>query len=340
MAISASQVTTSATLEQFRVQFNNLQTDVSGLESGTISYSTLSATSISVSELSVTSSLSSNSFILEGDTDDDYETTLKATDPTADRTVSLPNATTTLVGTDTTDTLTNKTLTSPTINTSIVPASSGGAAIGSASAEWGDIYIADDKYIQFGSDQNVIVGYDEDGNDSLEFKANIEGAALGLTFSADQADDNADTWKLNFADGGDVTWQSYTIGSFATKLTLDASGNVTVAGDLTVSGDDLYMGTNTDTYMLVADGTNYNPVAISGDISIANNGAVTIANTAIESGMLNANIISGQTEITSIDQTNDDILVLDATDSALKKVAVTNLGFTTDDPTALAIALG
>ena len=92
--------------------------------------------------------------------------------------------------------------------------------------------------------------------------------------------------------------------------------------------------------MLVADGTNYNPVAISGDISIANNGAVTIANTAIESGMLNANIISGQTEITSIDQTNDDILVLDATDSALKKVAVTNLGFTTDDPTALAIALG
>ena len=107
-----------------------------------------------------------------------------------------------------------------------------------------------------------------------------------------------------------------------------------------VSGDDLYMGTNTDTYMLVADGTNYNPVAISGDISIANNGAVTIANTAIESGMLNANIISGQTEITSIDQTNDDILVLDATDSALKKVAVTNLGFTTDDPTALAIALG
>ena len=339
MAISASQVTTSATLEQFRVQFNNLQTDVSGLESGTISYSTLSATSISVSELTVTSSLSSSSFILEGDTDDDYETTLKATDPTADRTVSLPNATTTLVGTDTTDTLTNKTLTSPTINTSIVPASSGGAAIGSTSAEWGDIYIADDKYVQFGSDQNILMGYDEDGNDSLEIKA-LTGTALAITLSADAAEDNADTWKLNIADGGDITWQSYTSGSFATKLTLDASGNVTVAGDLTVSGDDLYMGTNTDTYMLVADGTNYNPVAISGDISIANNGAVTIANTAIESGMLNANIISGQTEITSIDTTNDDLLVLDATDGALKKVAVTNLGFTTDDPTALAIALG
>jgi hypothetical protein len=51
----------------------------------------------------------------EGSTDDSYETTIVAVNPTADRIVSLPNATTLLVGTDTTDTLTNKTLTSPTI---------------------------------------------------------------------------------------------------------------------------------------------------------------------------------------------------------------------------------
>ena len=58
----------------------------------------------------------SANIIFEGSSDDGFETTLTVTNPTADRTVTLPNATTTLVGTDTSDTLTNKTLTSPTIS--------------------------------------------------------------------------------------------------------------------------------------------------------------------------------------------------------------------------------
>jgi hypothetical protein len=52
----------------------------------------------------------------EGATNNEFETVLTVIDPTADRVVSIPNATTTLVGTDTVDTLTNKTLTSPKIN--------------------------------------------------------------------------------------------------------------------------------------------------------------------------------------------------------------------------------
>jgi len=47
---------------------------------------------------------------LEGSTSDAYETTIAVTDPTADRVITVPNATDTLVGRATTDTLTNKSI--------------------------------------------------------------------------------------------------------------------------------------------------------------------------------------------------------------------------------------
>ena len=52
--------------------------------------------------------------------------------------------------------------------------------------------------------------------------------------------------------------------------------NVTIAGDLTITGDDLTMGTNTSGAILVADGTNYNPAVVSGDISIGTTGVAAI----------------------------------------------------------------
>jgi hypothetical protein len=61
--------------------------------------------------------LGDGDLIFEGSTPDAFETTLRVTNPTADRVVTIPDATTTLVGTDTTQTLTNKTLTSPTLTT-------------------------------------------------------------------------------------------------------------------------------------------------------------------------------------------------------------------------------
>ena len=87
-----------------------------------------------------------SSILFEGATADDYETTLEVTDPTADRTITLPNATGTValtsdvtthanlteahgatgavVGTTNTQTLTNKTLTSPKINEDVVMSAS------------------------------------------------------------------------------------------------------------------------------------------------------------------------------------------------------------------------
>ena len=51
-----------------------------------------------------------SSISFEGATANDFETTLAITDPTADRTITIPDATDTLVGRATTDTLTNKSI--------------------------------------------------------------------------------------------------------------------------------------------------------------------------------------------------------------------------------------
>ena len=101
MAISATQIATSNTLENFRQQFNNLQTDVNGLESGTLTFSSVSATTTSTSALNI---LEDGTIVFEGATDSTNETTLTVTDPTADRTITLPDATGTVFLTETTDT--------------------------------------------------------------------------------------------------------------------------------------------------------------------------------------------------------------------------------------------
>ena len=83
------------------------------------------------------------------------------------------------------------------------------------------------------------------------------------------------TCKLLFLDGAGAGAAVY-----------DGLNNLALSGDLTIEGDDLKMGTNTSGHVLVADGTNYNPVAISGDATIAANGAITIANDAVEQAMI------------------------------------------------------
>ena len=154
-----------------------------------------------------------------------------------------------------------------TANTSVLPDTSGGADIGSSSAEFGDVYIADDKYIKFGSDQDVVVGYDEDGENSLEIKANVEGQPLALTMIADQGDDDADNWKINFADGGTITWQSKTSGSYATKVTIDTSGNLNLAGELQTTNIGY---TDGDNAITIADGGG---ITASTSLTIAGDGA-------------------------------------------------------------------
>ena len=84
------------------------------------------------------------SIIFEGSTDDTNETTLVASDPDADRTLTLPNATDTLVGKATTDTFTNKTITASSNSVGLATLDiDGGTDIGAALAD-ADLIIVDD----------------------------------------------------------------------------------------------------------------------------------------------------------------------------------------------------
>ena len=94
MTITAKSITTSNTLEQLRNQFNNLITDVDGLESGSKTFSSIVATESSATTLNV---LEDGTIIFEGATDDAFETTLTVADPTADRTITFPDTSGTVV---------------------------------------------------------------------------------------------------------------------------------------------------------------------------------------------------------------------------------------------------
>jgi len=77
--------------------------------------------------------------------------------------------------------------------------------------------------------------------------------------------------------------------------TLDTTGALTVGTDITISGDDIIMATNTDAYMLVADGTSYNPVAITGDITLTNAGVTSIgADKVVTAKILDANVTNAK----------------------------------------------
>ncbi len=148
------------------------------------------------------------------------------------------------------------------------------------------------------------------------------------------------------ADGGDVfvkdagtTYGSLTNSSgnlvikSGTTTALTFSGaNATLAGDLTISGDDLTMATNTAGALLIADGTNFNPTVV-GDLSeistVANDdvflavdtsggGLKKITRSAIVSGLASSGAISNVVEDTSpqlggnLDTNSNNILIDDA----------------------------
>jgi hypothetical protein len=80
-------------------------------------------------------------------------------------------------------------------------------------------------------------------------------------------------------------------------------------------------------HILIYDGTDtFDNKAVSGDIALSSTGAATIQSGAVESAMLNANVITGQTAITSgLDTSNDEVLIHDADAGTLKRLTLGNL---------------
>ena len=232
-------------------------------------------------------------------------------------TLTLPTSTDTLVGRATTDTLTNKTLTAPTFT---------GTAQGASLTLTGDLTVQGDTTtlntatLQV-EDNNIVLNY----HASNDTSSTADGSGITIQDAVNSTTDATILWDAT-NDEFDFS-HTITAPNFTGNLTGNVTGNVT--GNLTgnVTGD---VTGNADTATKWAAGVDIN---LSGDVSgttglaLDGSGDVTIGATiqtdAVEAGMLNDNIISGQTAITTGLADTDELLLSDA--GVLKKVDISVL---------------
>jgi len=128
------------------------------------------------------------------------------------------------------------------------------------------------------------------GNNLLKIRNQANDA--WITLAIDPETSNSVDINAGAIDGTPIGANSASTGAFSTVTT---TGALTVGTDITISGDDIIMATNTDAYLLVADGTSYNPVAISGDVTITNAGVTSIgADKVITVKILDANVTNAK----------------------------------------------
>ena len=307
MAITAAQVTTNNSLEQFRQELNNLQSDVRGLESGTVSFSTV-ATNLQI--------------IFEGSTADDNETTLGVIDPTADRTINLPNASGTVFLEGTTD---NAVITGKTTITS------------------GDVTPANDELLLSDADAGVLKRVTVN---------NLISSAGGLTaVSADSTPQLGGDLDTNNNDIVTVSNRNLNLLPNGTGLVImdgnGSSGGVSVSDGLI----DIRTGTgNVAKIKFYCESSNAHAQTLQAAPHASASSAVlvlpTASGTLIGTGdtgtlPLTAIDIDGGTDISAALSTTDLIIVDDGAGGTNRKAALSRVVTLTDDSaTALAIALG
>ena len=177
-------------------------------------------------------------------------------------------------------TLTLGSFTAPNItaSTAILPDASDGAAIGSASLEWSDLFLADGAVINFGDDQEVTLTHVAD---------------TGLLLSS--------TDKLMFNDASQfIQGTSATVLDIAatdeielTATLIDVVGNLAVSGTL-AQADAITMATNKK--IIFRDAAIHISSTADGDLSIAADDEIDITSTLID---INGNVEISGTAVTT-----------------------------------------
>ena len=147
-----------------------------------------------------------------------------------------------------------------TVGTAVLPDASGGADIGTTSAEFGDVYIADDKKINFGNDQDASIEYDEDGDDQLK----IGGAVTAFT-NAVVGKTDTDT-----SNSGSVT------------LDFDANQNfvLTLTGAVTLANPSTEKVGQSGFIVFIQDGNGSRAITLGTDYETAGGAGLTLTTTA------------------------------------------------------------
>ena len=144
---------------------------------------------------------------------------------------------------------------------------------------------SDSAVLGFGSDNDITLTHAADTSLTLGGAGGTTGLIINNTATDGDpflsfALSGTQTFTMGIDDGDS---DKFKIGTSAigtsTALTLDSSGNLVISGDLTVTGDDITMGTNTSGNLLIADGTNFNSVAVGSlsEISTAADDDVMLA---------------------------------------------------------------
>ena len=233
--------------------------------------------------------LSDSSIVFEGSTSDGYETTVTVTDPTADRTWTIPNSTDTFVGRDTTDTLANKTLTSPVMNTAATGTAistetdmdNGGGASNSllcsqlAIKTYVDNEVATtgkmDFVLESGSGEEVTVS---DGK-YIKF---VEGGGIDIDWSDTSTGSNADPYDMTFTVQGYAgDNQLVTTGALNSGSITSGFGSIDT-GSSTITTTGLISGGSLDIDHVLINGTNIGHTDDTDLLTLAS-GALTLLGT-------------------------------------------------------------